>query len=41
MTQNRLHDLADRARQGDTTAAAELRLPITVPNPAHAQFISR
>lgn len=22
-------------------AAAELRLPITVPNPAHAQFISR
>jgi hypothetical protein len=24
-----------------TAAAAELRLPITVPNPAHAQFISR
>src|SRR5207245_11158332 len=22
-------------------AAAELRLPVTVPNPAHAQFISR
>ena len=22
-------------------AAAEIRLPITVPNPAHAQFISR
>ncbi len=22
-------------------AAAEMRLPITVPNPAHAQFISR
>ena len=35
------HGLADQEPPIQHLAAAELRLPVTVPNPAHAQFISR